>query len=233
MVTPVIIKGSRSGINVILDDTMDFEELKSHIHEKFSSSASFLGTADIAIAFEGRELNIEQIDDILNIIKETTNLNIIYVLDNDPVVTEKFDNIAAQYYQTLQNAKEQASQEVTAQIFHKGNLRSGQSITSENDIIILGDVNAGANVVAKGNVIIIGTLLGTVHAGCDGNYNSFVIALDMKPTQIRIGELIARSSDKKVSKLLAAKKKPEIAYSADGNIYIEEITREVLNEIQI
>ena len=169
----------------------------------------------------------------MNIIKETTSLNIIYVLDNNETVTEKFNNILNEYYSALENAKEQASEEVSAQIFHKGNLRSGQSVSSESDIIILGDVNAGANVVAKGNVIIIGALLGTVHAGCDGNYKAFVISLDMRPTQIRIGELIARSSDKKVTKLLANKKKPEIAYSSEGNIYIEEITREVLSEIQI
>lgn len=233
MVTPVIIKGSRSGINIILDGDMDFEELKSHISEKFSSSAGFLGTADIAIAFEGRKLSIEQIDEILGIIKETTQLNVIYVLDDDIEITQKFDNILSDYYKALEYAKVQATEEVSSQIFHKGNLRSGQSMTSDGDIIILGDVKAGANVVARGNIVIIGSLLGTVHAGCDGNYNSFVIALDMRPTQIRIGELIARSADKKGGKLLPSKKKPEIAYSSEGNIYIEEITREVINEIQI
>lgn len=233
MKTPVVIKGARGGLTIVLHSEMDFDELKEHIAEKFSSSSEFLGSADIAIAFEGRILNIEEIDEVLNIIKENTKLNVVYVLDDNNEKIDKFNKVLEDYYTALETANAHAMIEDSNKIFHKGNLRSGQSISSESDIIILGDVNAGANVTACGNVIIIGTLLGTVHAGCDGNYNSFVIALDMRPTQIRIGELIARSADKKVSKLLPAKKKPEIAYSLDGNIYIEEITREVINDIQI
>lgn len=232
MKTPVVIKGARGGLTIVLDNEMNFDELKGHIAEKFSSSSEFLGSADIAIAFEGRTLNIEEIDDVLSIIKEKTKLNVIYVLDDDNEKIDMFNKVLADYYTALETANEQPMKEEN-KIFHKGNLRSGQSISSESDIIILGDVNAGANVIARGNIIIIGTLLGTVHAGCDGNYNAFVISLDMRPTQIRIGELIARSADRKVSKLLPAKKKPEIAYSLDGNIYIEEITREVINDIQI
>jgi len=233
MKTPVVIKGARSGLTIVLDDKMEFDELKEHIAQKFSSSSEFLGNADVSIAFEGRNLFIEEIDEVLNIIKENTKLNVIYVLEDNKEKLEKYNEILANYHNALETNNQQTTNEVSNKIFYKCNLRSGQSLSSEGDIIILGDVNAGANVVAGGNVIIIGTLLGTVHAGCDGNYNAFVIALDMQPTQIRIGELIARSSDKKVSKLLPVKKKTEIAYSYDGNIYIEEITREVLNDIQI
>lgn len=233
MNTPVIIKGSRHGISVILDETMDFEDLKNCITEKFTTSADFLGSADIAIAFEGRHLSNEEVDEVLKIINENTKLNVVYVLDDDEERCNSFNQLLNSYYNTIENINRQAEEMMSSYVLHKGNLRSGQSLTSKGDIVILGDVNAGANVTALGNVIVIGTLLGTVHAGCEGNYSSFVIALDMKPTQIRIGELIARSADKKTPKLLATKKKPEIAYSSEGNIYIEEITREVINDIQI
>ncbi len=242
MKTPVVIKGSKSGITVVLDNTLEFDELKNHITEKFSSSASFLGEADIAIAFEGRELTTDEIDEILSIIKENTKLNIIYILDDNEERVEKFNQAVELLYNkstvsvaepTIPKFESEPVQDSFNQIFHKGNLRSGQSIVSEGDIVIMGDVNAGANVTAKGNIIIIGALLGTVHAGCDGNYKAFVIALDMRPTQIRIGEMIARSADKKTTKLLSKNKKPQIAYSSEGNIYIEEITREVIADIEI
>ena len=37
--------------------------------------------------------------------------------------------------------------------------------------------------------------LGNIFAGVDGNENAFVVALDMDPMQIKIADVIARSSD--------------------------------------
>ena len=62
MKTPVVIKGARSGLTIVLDDKMEFDELKEYIAQKFSSSSEFLGNADVSIAFEGRNLIIEEID---------------------------------------------------------------------------------------------------------------------------------------------------------------------------
>ena len=57
----------------------------------------------------------------------------------------------------------------------------------------------------------------------------------MDPIQIRIGDVIARSSDKTAEKKKKKKadETPRIAYVENGNIYIEPITKEVLNEIQL
>ena len=57
----VIIKGTKSGIILVLDDTIDFESLKLQVAEKFSQSATFLGNATIALSFEGRELTEEEV----------------------------------------------------------------------------------------------------------------------------------------------------------------------------
>ena len=123
--------------------------------------------------------------------------------------------------------------------FYKGTLRSGQLLESETSIIVLGDVNVGAKVVAAGNIIVLGALKGTVYAGANGNGNAFVVALDMDPMQIRIAETIARKADemiKKNHKKFSLRKsaplvEPQIAYVQEDNIYIEPITREVLQEM--
>ncbi len=229
----VVIKGMKSGITLILDEELDFEELKAQIAEKFASSREFLGRSDIAISFEGRELDIDQIKEILDIIDINSDLNIIYVIDNNLEDNEVFDKEIEAIVRKQEEKAGFIRVETAARFgeFYKGSLRSGQSITSDNGVIIVGDVNAGATVIAKGNIVILGSIFGTAHAGCDGNYNAFVAALDMRPTQIRIGDIIARSADKK-GKLLPAKKRPEIAYANDGNIYIEEISREVLNDLK-
>jgi septum site-determining protein MinC len=70
-------------------------------------------------------------------------------------------------------------------------LRSGQALRVEGDLILYGDVNAGAIVEAGGSVTVIGALRGTVHAGCLGNRCARIMAIRMKPTQLRIGDCIA------------------------------------------
>ena len=56
---------------------------------------------------------------------------------------------------------------------------------------MLGDVNP-REIVASGNVIVLGTLRGMVHAGSQGDREAFIYALNLRPTQIRIAEAIAR-----------------------------------------
>jgi septum site-determining protein MinC len=50
----------------------------------------------------------------------------------------------------------------------------------------------------------------------------------MSPTQIRIADVIARSPDKPVKEEI---REPKIAFLEDGNIYIEPLNKNVLNDI--
>lgn len=217
----VMIKGNQSGIIVVLDANLDFEELKSNIAEKFKASAKFLGNANVAVTFEGRELTTENEREILDIIAENSDLNVICVVDLDAEKEKIFKQCLNDKLMELSNNTGQ---------FYKGNLRSGQVLEFETSIIIIGDVNAGAKVVSKGNVIILGALKGNVFAGASGNQNSFVVALSMDPVQIRIGDIIARAPDDKAKDV---SKEAKIAYVEDGNIYIESISKDVLNDISL
>ena len=113
-----------------------------------------------------------------------------------------------------------------------GVVRSGQVIEVSGDILVVGDVNPGARVISKGNVVVLGCLKGLVFAGANGNHDSFVVALEMAPMQIRIGDVIARSSDSvqlKPSKTVD----PKIAFVDDNNIYIEKLDKNVLSDIRL
>lgn len=74
-------------------------------------------------------------------------------------------------------------------------LRSGQSISSEGNMVIIGDVNPGAEVIAKGDITVWGILGGIAHAGSDGNTYSRIRALKLNAIQIRIGDVFARRPD--------------------------------------
>ena len=94
-------------------------------------------------------------------------------------------------------------------------LRSGQKVRHPGHVVILGDVNPGAEVVAGGNVVVWGRLRGVVHAGATGNDRTVVCALDLSPTQLRIGGHITVSPERK------GKPRPEKAYLKDGNLVAE------------
>ena len=74
-------------------------------------------------------------------------------------------------------------------------LRSGQSITSEGNIVIIGDVNPGSEVIAKGDITVWGILGGIAHAGSDGNKHARIRALKMNAIQLRIADVFARRPD--------------------------------------
>jgi septum site-determining protein MinC len=74
-------------------------------------------------------------------------------------------------------------------------LRSGQVIHHPGHVVVIGDVNPGAEIRAGRSVIVWGRLRGTVHAGAGEGQgeNAVVCALQLSPTQLRIGDYITRS----------------------------------------
>lgn len=232
----VVIKGSKHGIVVFLDKECSFDNLKIMIKEKFEQSAKFFGKANMAISFEGREVSNDEQKELVGLITEVTELNILCIVDTDEKNDERFE---AAVNAGLNNQEEAVSETTNDVLFYKGTLRSGQVVEAETSVIVLGDVNPGGKVIAKGNVIILGSLKGYVVAGANGNVNAFVVALEMKPMQIKIGDVIARSQDgapvNKKDKAKAKQKviQPKIAFVEDGNIYIEDLNQEILEDIRI
>ena len=217
----VVIKGSKSGIIVVLDKDADFETIKKDVAAKFQKTSDFWGEANKAISFRGKDITDDEKEEIIDIIQSNSKLSIACIVEDNPDTEAKFaDSIE----------KALAARDANTGQFFKGNLRSGQVLDVETSIIIIGDVKAGAKVISKGNVIILGALRGNVYAGAAGNLNSFVVALDMNPVQIRIGDIIARSPDKPDKK---HKKETKIAFVEDGNIYIEPLDKDVMDDIHL
>lgn len=223
----VVLKSNKYGINLILNDNMNFEELLQCIIDKFKESESFFKNAKMAISFEGRKLTQEEEFQIIEAITENSSVNIICILDNDQLKEEMVRQKIEQF------EDEQAGK--TGE-FYKGTLRSGQVLDCESSVVVIGDVNPGAKVISKGNIVILGALKGNAYAGANGNEMAFVAALDMDPVQIKIGDVIGRSadktsSDKKKKKQPVIPAEPQVAIVKDGNIYIEPITKGLLNSI--
>ena len=76
-------------------------------------------------------------------------------------------------------------------ILHEGTVRSGDRISSNGNLCIIGDVNPGAIVSAKKNIYVWGKLLGIAFAGVKGDNNAFIASLYLNPLQLRIADVIA------------------------------------------
>ena len=91
---------------------------------------------------------------------------------------------------------EAAAAESNGQLrIHRGTLRSGDQLETAGDLLVLGDVNPGARVSAGGDVMIWGRLRGIAHAGRFGDTNARVVALQLRPLQLRIADQVARGPD--------------------------------------
>ncbi len=221
MSNSVIIKGTKNGIILKMDKELPFDEIKEQLAVKFDETAGFFKEANMALSFEGRELSDKETQEVLEIIRKHSKINIICLVDNnrfhekvfEDAITERINELSAQTGQ-----------------FYKGTLRSGQVFESESSVIILGDVNPGAKVIAKGNVVVLGALKGNIFAGAAGNENCFVAALDMNPMQIRIGDVLARCSDNAKRDKHAV---PKVAFVENGSIFIEKIDKTSINSINL
>ena len=99
---------------------------------------------------------------------------------------------------------------------HQGTLRSGDHLQVEGSVLLLGDVNPGARISAAGDVRVWGRLRGVAHAGCQGNHQARIVAMQLRPLQLRIAEAVARGPED-----LPPRGYAEQALLVDGAIAIE------------
>ena len=100
-------------------------------------------------------------------------------------------------------------------ILYEGTLRSGDRISSNGNLCIIGDVNPGAIVSAKKNIYVWGKLLGIAFAGKGGDKNAAIASLYLKPLQLRIADVIAIGPKEKPKSYY-----PEIAVIDEQTIVI-------------
>ncbi len=68
------------------------------------------------------------------------------------------------------------------------NVRSGQLLQTEGDLLLIGDVHPGGTVRATGSIFIIGQFKGIAHAGFAGKENAVVVANFRYNAQVRVGD---------------------------------------------
>ena len=77
MTNDIIIKSSRYGVNLILNDKTPFPELVSQVGEKFKGTEKFFGNAKMAVSFEGRQLSEKEEKELIDAIMDNSSIQIV------------------------------------------------------------------------------------------------------------------------------------------------------------
>jgi septum site-determining protein MinC len=178
----VTIKGTKDGLTLHLDDRCSFQELLSEIEDKLSVNQhtqpdSPLITVRVKVG--NRYISKDQDESLRTLIRKKKNL-IVGSIDSDVMTKEEAEGLRRQ----------SAVTSVCKMV------RSGQVLKVDGDLLLIGDVNPGGTVVAGGNIFVMGSLKGNAHAGIYGNEEAVIVASVMKPSQLKISNIINRAPDR-------------------------------------
>ena len=226
MKNPVIIKSFQNGLSIYLDDEIPFSRLVEEIAFKFREASHFFKDASMAVSFEGRELSDIEERQLVNTITANSQLNIICIIGKNEETNKNYVK-ALQKLSSHQQALENAGQ------FYRGTLKDGQTLETENSVIVLGDVYPGASIISGRDIVILGGLYGQAYAGGNGEDGHFVVALEMSPEKLKIGDFKYKTSEKQSRWPIKPKMQPKIAYVKDQRVLMDAITKELLNDLPV
>ena len=187
-------------MNIVLSSTVSnyFEifslEDLDNIHETLRKFFSKKEPVEAKILSINESISIHQLSKLKN---HLNNLNVfslcIYSNDRNTILTGKSLRINSTFLKEQEVKKKLLlfNSKKKDDILHEGTVRSGDRISSNGNLCIIGDVNPGAIVSAKNNIYVWGKLLGIAFAGNTGNNNASIASLYLKPLQLRIADVIA------------------------------------------
>ncbi|BDG36950.1 septum site-determining protein MinC [Saccharococcus caldoxylosilyticus] len=179
----VTIKGTKDGLTLHLDDNCSYDDLLRELEEKLTVSEKIEPDSPLVsvhLKVGNRYLTPEQEEELRTLIRRTKNFVVSSIESN--VLTKE---------EALEWKRKTEIVSVSKIV------RSGQVLHVQGDLLLIGDVNPGGTVIAGGNIFILGALRGIAHAGYYGNKEAVIAASVMKPTQLRISDVMNRAPDYK------------------------------------
>ncbi len=175
----------------IAEETQPEEETPEEVEEPEIAEPSSVATPEFSEHIVQNDEPVENEEDLKEEFAELEDFN--KQLDEvNKEVMEAYDDEADDFAQLQKSLRET---EKLPTLYIQRTLRSGQSITADGNIVIIGDVNPGSEIKAKGDITVWGILGGIAHAGADGNKYARIRALKMHAIQLRIADVFARRPD--------------------------------------
>ena len=185
----IVLKNTNSEFLEIFD-LLDLD----NIHETLKRFSSIKEPLEAKIFAVNESISSHQLTKLKNHF-DKINISSIYIYSNNrnTILSGKSLKIDSIFYKEkeIKNKLLLFESKNKEDILHEGTVRSGDRISSNGNLCIIGDVNPGAIVSAKKNIYVWGKLLGIAFAGKSGNKNASISSLYLNPLQLRIADVIA------------------------------------------
>ena len=165
-----------------------------NIQETFKKFSSMKGPLEAKIYSVNEAISCQQLSKLKNHFDKINICSLcIYSNNRDTILSGKSLKIDSTFIkeQEIKNKLLSINSKKKDDILHNGTVRSGDRISSNGNLCIIGDVNPGAIVSANKNIYVWGKLLGIAFAGKSGNKNASIASLYLNPLQLRIADVIA------------------------------------------
>lgn len=206
----ITLKGSPKGI-MILIDAENIEIAAFELKEKLSESAEFFNEEELEVFITSPTLTEAEVYSLRPVVEEGLKNTKAVFIEHTPKLLPKQHSLLDELSDDEGLAK-----------FVRTTVKSGETLDSDYNLIIIGDVEAGAVVRSKQNIFIMGSLFGEAVAGCNGKTDSAIAAQRLLAERIEIAGITKTPKTSALKKFLPGV--PEIAYIMDDEIKIEQYT---------
>ena len=156
MISPVMMKGNKAGIRLIISPDATISQVVTCLSDKLQTTGRYYANIKpITVTFEGKDLTEDEKQQIIDTLNDKG-----FRIGRRP--------------RSIEKPKKKSNYSDKNGLVYIGNLKNGQSIQAAASIVIVGDVESGASVESEGNIIIIGALHGAATSGCKGKPDTFV-----------------------------------------------------------
>ena len=177
------MKGVGNSLWVTVDPDPTFDLIQVELAKLFEPLKHMAHATRVILDTGSSPENGDRYSQIATYLKDTFNLKEIA-----PPKDSKGGH-ATQH--TMKYTKNLIAQHRADTLVLSGRVRSGQSVSAKKHLVIMGDVNPGCELTAGGDIIVLGSLLGIAAAGQPDNFGAIIVALDFRPTQVKIGGMVA------------------------------------------
>ena len=188
----VTLRAYRDGLHLIIRPHLSIEEVEEAIQQEMSRMNQPLIGASVQIDLKCPTLKEEDAAYLKSKLQETYNLTVrgIEALDEQapPPIAAAPTTHTLPHRTDAQNSRDSEPSRIIPYT-----IRSGQTENfPQGSLIIYGDVNSGGEIRAGGDIVVLGALRGNAHAGINGRLSAVIIAMDLVPVQLQIGNFINR-----------------------------------------
>ena len=219
-------KGNKKGLIININKVAPFEQVKKSIIDRLEENVGFFNGAKIY------QINSDYLNDVQMMMIEdaiTSRFDIEFVEEKDK---ETYINTYETKY--VDNMRSGEKVVFDGDVVVMSDMNPGSQVSSTRNVVVMGNINSGAKVVANGNIVVMGEVRGFVHAGAKGNDSAYVIANSLCPKILQIADNIAEAPDdeyeeSKNDKIII----PEIAFVSKDRIVIESFLPKTLKNKEI